>query len=690
MQRQYSASDSFPETIGMEQRSVPNSVGMSQQSSMNNMLNPVENRLSNDAVSYDEASCVNAITHDVQSLNGWSLGESSSRMNLQNQALDDSMKMEERRPSSFNPHTVAVPRSDERRFETNDIFMPGRVSIGISGSEGRNGQVLLQGSSSSTVLSNPNPTRGYVGDSSNGRHGMGNILGSNHFNSRGLNFERVSPGTSNNNVGTSESYGFMTDETDGGPGSSIGGWGLSCKRKSLEGTSGHSYPGGSSSCFPHPEHSAWNTGTNRNASSSLSLSPPSWNSLSVSPPEQSNTRTSYDVTGNADPSRDFRQRVNSSHQQEPLALNFSTPGGARRPNFWPMHQSLRPVPLSDPLDFRTTPATNPSASQGPPHAMHASASSRNTYLFPWYGSSTSRARHSSSSHIPGERGAALHDEASLRSISRNNIEHSMFMPVTEMRNMGQDPSGWSLATGNISSPSSVSSNRQRFLDFSPWSLFPSMDSEPSGRNGHFPSSSGPSASSQETVLSSGSGSQGHNQPFQRSAFLVEGQSDDVLGMPRSLRALAADIEGRHQLISEVRQVLNAMRRGENLRMEDYMLFDPFTHHSMAEMHDRHRDMRLDVDNMSYEELLALEERIGDVNTGLNEGTILKLLKQQKYAAMTAETADIEPCSICQEVYKDGDDFGRLDCGHDFHTNCIKQWLALKNICPICKMTALPT
>lgn len=34
--------------------------------------------------------------------------------------------------------------------------------------------------------------------------------------------------------------------------------------------------------------------------------------------------------------------------------------------------------------------------------------------------------------------------------------------------------------------------------------------------------------------------------------------------------------------------------------QDYMLFDPFIYHGMAEMHDRHRDMRLDVDNMSYE------------------------------------------------------------------------------------------
>ena len=31
-----------------------------------------------------------------------------------------------------------------------------------------------------------------------------------------------------------------------------------------------------------------------------------------------------------------------------------------------------------------------------------------------------------------------------------------------------------------------------------------------------------------------------------------------------------------------------------------MVFDPLIFQSMTEMHDRHREMRLDVDNMSYE------------------------------------------------------------------------------------------
>ncbi|KAM3350414.1 hypothetical protein ACQJBY_022899 [Aegilops geniculata] len=80
--------------------------------------------------------------------------------------------------------------------------------------------------------------------------------------------------------------------------------------------------------------------------------------------------------------------------------------------------------------------------------------------------------------------------------------------------------------------------------------------------------------------------------------------------------------------------------------------------------DEHRDMRLDIDSMTYEELLALEEHIGDVNT------------------------ENEACIICQEEYKAEDCVGILDCGHRYHAECLKQWLTVKNLCPICKTTAL--
>lgn len=144
--------------------------------------------------------------------------------------------------------------------------------------------------------------------------------------------------------------------------------------------------------------------------------------------------------------------------------------------------------------------------------------------------------------------------------------------------------------------------------------------------------------------------------------------------------------GEHMNLENFRNAL--ARRGGHTNLEDMLLpTHVMLQRRTAELHDRHRDMRLDVDNMSYEELLALEERIGDVNTGLSEEKVMKSLKRRKYISLSEETSCDEPCCICQEAYVEEDDVGRLKCAHDFHTACIKKWLILKNMCPICKTSA---
>ncbi|GMH05605.1 hypothetical protein Nepgr_007445 [Nepenthes gracilis] len=113
--------------------------------------------------------------------------------------------------------------------------------------------------------------------------------------------------------------------------------------------------------------------------------------------------------------------------------------------------------------------------------------------------------------------------------------------------------------------------------------------------------------------------------------------------------------------------------------------------------DHHREMRLDIDGMSYEELLALSEQIGIVNTGLSEESISNHLKTRLYGSLSA-TINLEElphidqknvsCIICQDEYDDNDRIAMLDCGHEYHADCLKKWLYLKNVCPICKSTAL--
>ncbi|KAJ9182951.1 hypothetical protein P3X46_006881 [Hevea brasiliensis] len=113
--------------------------------------------------------------------------------------------------------------------------------------------------------------------------------------------------------------------------------------------------------------------------------------------------------------------------------------------------------------------------------------------------------------------------------------------------------------------------------------------------------------------------------------------------------------------------------------------------------DHHSDMRLDIEDMSYEELLALGERIGNVNTGLSEETIRSQLKTRKYLSSPMsinleETAcmdqESDSCIICQDDYKHQEKIGTLDCGHEYHADCLKKWLHVKNVCPICKSEAL--
>ncbi|CAI9113506.1 OLC1v1014119C2 [Oldenlandia corymbosa var. corymbosa] len=106
-------------------------------------------------------------------------------------------------------------------------------------------------------------------------------------------------------------------------------------------------------------------------------------------------------------------------------------------------------------------------------------------------------------------------------------------------------------------------------------------------------------------------------------------------------------------------------------------------------HDRYRDWRLDVDHMSYEELLELGERIGYVNTGLKEDEISKSVRKAKVSVaddlrLRIHTELERKCSICQEEYEADDEMGKLNCDHLFHLECIKQWLAQKNACPMCK------
>ncbi|XP_062230848.1 probable E3 ubiquitin-protein ligase RHG1A [Phragmites australis] len=123
----------------------------------------------------------------------------------------------------------------------------------------------------------------------------------------------------------------------------------------------------------------------------------------------------------------------------------------------------------------------------------------------------------------------------------------------------------------------------------------------------------------------------------------------------------------------------------------FMMLDQLVIHESREASDPHWDMRLDIDDMSYEQLLALEERIGNVNTGLaNEkisSCVMEVACCSSGRTCTQNDQENASCIICLEEYKLEDSLGRLRCGHDFHADCVKKWLQVKNACPVCKAAA---
>ncbi|CAH2046719.1 unnamed protein product [Thlaspi arvense] len=493
--------------------------------------------------------------------------------------------------------------------------------------------------------------------------------------------------------------------------SSVEGRRASCKRKALEGSIGQSSSSGGYRDYHHGESSSWNqTSTGYRRGNGLNISGSLDHGLvsgTVSATAESSSRRTC-------------VRSNLSDQQETLNPSaFSAGTVVRRPVVAPSQSNLsRLLPPADQhmLDLRHGQSLGNvfTRNLSPSPAISIPPVSRNMLPpFQWTEGS-SLAGGSSSSTVP------VHLDETR---SRNIIESPLFVPAPELRNLSRSSRNTTSGNLNVASssvsrtgsattvqpPSSnnltwttyqnLPHHQRRRSEIVRRSLISSLAVDATNqRSGDHPTlrSLAPPASPDGLVLQpGGDNSQTHNRAYSRAGPWLDRQGgDSVAGLPQSLRAFAAASRGRSRhMMSQMQSVLDAMRRDPNntMRLEDFMLLNPSViFDGAAGMHDRYRDMRLDVDNMSYEELLALEERIGDVCTGVNEETISNRLKQRKYKCSTKSPHDAEPCCICQEEYTEGEDMGTLECGHEFHSQCIKEWLKQKNICPICKTTGLNT
>ncbi|KAK3230616.1 hypothetical protein Dsin_002497 [Dipteronia sinensis] len=94
---------------------------------------------------------------------------------------------------------------------------------------------------------------------------------------------------------------------------------------------------------------------------------------------------------------------------------------------------------------------------------------------------------------------------------------------------------------------------------------------------------------------------------------------------------------------------------------------------------------IDVDELTYEELIALGEFIGEEKRGLSLNEIPGCLHPCKSPSLGGSSkSGIDRCVVCQVEYEEGESLvALLPCEHPYHAECISKWLQVKKICPIC-------
>ncbi|KAL6651517.1 hypothetical protein ACP70R_010442 [Stipagrostis hirtigluma subsp. patula] len=660
MQRQRNSAEHFADVFGLDIGSTPGNPVMDQQAYWNNVLGSVESQnLQDYQMNHSDATIPygDEAHQDGAFLGFWESGQASSSGSSLNYASSNNVKAE-------RLNIGGGLRIGERRLVAeNSLSLD--VNINLNGSD--------QYGQSSNVNSTAQGAAQYGFCDRDGTNAQPSDLTLHPYRTFLLGAEQTNSFTTlNSTENPLGDFSLMPEGIDQRTGSSLDGRRLACKRKNIEGTNGQSSAGASTS-FPNRNDNAFHN----IASSSYSPPPirnsPSLNYLSVPnsiedqlPRYGTNTghsSSSYDPSGGinntGNSQRTFRARTSTAQQISPCTV-WPSSNSIRLSNSWhPQPPNLQSV-FDEPQEVIPVPSSLSLQYQHPVNVVRGVPQAANR--FTGHGASSSRAG-SLENRILGT------EEVTRRNTVPTNFAELVPPAAVDLRRLVPEPSNWSsdgrgtAISGNIPPVSRANTS--------------STINPPEGSTHQNVNRRHPRDLSEEIGRLSGA-LRGHQPPRLRSGFLLERQGDGVWGVPLSMRSR----EGRR--LMEIRNALEMIHRGENVRFESIF-------YGGVDIHDRHRDMRLDIDNMSYEELLALEERIGNVSTGLSDEAVTKLLKQRKFSSWKLEaTFNHEPCCICQEEYVDGDDLGRLDCGHDFHSGCIKQWLVLKNLCPICKNTALKT
>ena len=154
-------------------------------------------------------------------------------------------------------------------------------------------------------------------------------------------------------------------------------------------------------------------------------------------------------------------------------------------------------------------------------------------------------------------------------------------------------------------------------------------------------------------------------------------------------ALARQMMAEEAMATYQMSIENLRNNAEHFSEEDLAALQA----AMAE-EDPEQDEAAESDNsheMSYDALLRLGERIGDVKEErwacVAQNKIEKIPTLMFHPSM-AEGKDENhtevKCLICQENYEEGEELRCLPCQHCFHKDCVDTWLSTKDTCAFCR------
>lgn len=77
--------------------------------------------------------------------------------------------------------------------------------------------------------------------------------------------------------------------------------------------------------------------------------------------------------------------------------------------------------------------------------------------------------------------------------------------------------------------------------------------------------------------------------------------------------------------------------------------------------------------------------IGTISRPVRARPRKKIIYDTVLVDETKKIEDTDKCPICLQEYEEGDKCGVLPCKHNFHDNCIRQWVDEKRNCPLCRL-----